>query len=304
MESKLPKEPQLSTNSMDPYEFNIVDMNASNLASHNAMMNSVHKPAVNKPKNKPPNSRTSKTKSDSTSPRLGQSGASNNNPSPTGSGAGIKRKRSSSGASSPGSASSNVTSVSLQNTMIGGLSLATANTSPIIAPCVPNVNLGSNIGRISASVATSKAGQVTKNNIIKDGSGINLLVTNMDQSVVNGQYVNITGNMLEMASNQVGIAMDDKGGGSKRNRSGGGNPKQNSSRQIASNVEGLCSISNNVMANLGQKTIILDKSILSVSPFQTSSVVPIANSAMSPPQASPSATASPFFRSVSDICFK
>ncbi|XP_064605517.1 uncharacterized protein LOC135470474 isoform X3 [Liolophura sinensis] len=289
VESKLPKEPQLSTNSMDPYEFNVVDMNASNLASHNAMMNSVHKAAVNKPKSKPPNSRTSKTKGDNTSPRLSQSGASNNNPSPTGSGTGIKRKRSSSGTSSPGSASSSVTSVSLQNAMIGGLSLATPNPSPIIAACVPNVNLSSNIGRISAA---SKAGQVTKNNIIKDGGGINLLVTNMEQSVVNGQYVNITGNMLEM-----GVAQDEKGGGSKKNRSGGGNPKQNSSRQVASNVEGLCSISNNVVANIAQKAIILDKSVLSMSPFQTSSVVPIANSAMSPPQASPSASASPFFRS-------
>ncbi|KAL8609902.1 hypothetical protein ACOMHN_016377 [Nucella lapillus] len=278
VESKLPKEPQMTINSKDPYEFNMVD---SGLAHQrpavsftiggpvNANSGLLGKPLL-KHKSKSLSSHSlsvtgltvssgvsatpttiaiptlaaallKPTKGPETSVGSGITGLPRGTVSlshPLGNPS-VKRKRSGSSQICSTSAAASGT-IQLQGAGMGlavatgaGMNLAGIDgvrvsqqqsavltpvtsvnshsaTAPLTAITIPSINLANaaTLG-LSAALPTSKQGQGQKTGIVKDFS---LVLTGIDPSLINGQYLNITGTQLaELAAMQaVNATAEDK----------------------------------------------------------------------------------------------
>lgn len=303
VESNLPKDPQILSNSKDPYEFNLID---SSHASHHhhqnvAVLNSSANRNIVKQKPKV-SSITNRTKSKdgvvATSVGSRSPGHSNNTIQ-TSSGA-LKRKRSGSATSSPSSVSSGVTTTQIPATIISSLSLNSHTNSPLTAIAIPNVNLsGTTLSHFNANLST---GKYPKNNILKD---VGFVVTGIDPSLVNGQYVNIGGTTAQLTS------VDEK----MLQQTHVITNKNNNPTKIVNNLEALQAIQkNNFIATVPQNAILMEGGAVqhgtTVLAPVTLAAAPSANSVVSlattisPPQSSPpTASPSPLFRSVSTTIF-
>lgn len=199
VESKLPKESQLSSNSKDPYEFTLIDQSAASRLGHSHLHNPVlnnNKPTV-KSKSKPSSSR-SKSKESSSS--AGAKSPAHLNNTMISNACGAKRKRSGSGSNAPSASPSTnnalLAGTALQSSIGSSLSTFTAmpnNTAPLTAIAIPSVNLSSStLSHYSAHLNDGK-NQTNQTALLKD---FNLVVRNIDpNSIVNGQYM--IGNVID-----------------------------------------------------------------------------------------------------------
>ncbi|XP_076447842.1 uncharacterized protein LOC143284758 isoform X2 [Babylonia areolata] len=275
VESKLPKEPQMSINSKDPYEFSMVDsglahqrptvsftisgpVNANSgllgkpLLKHKAKSLSSHSLSVT---GLAVSSGVSATPTTIAIPTLAAALLKPTKGPETSAGTNItglprgtvsltqpltnqsmKRKRSSSqitGTPASGTIQLQGTGVGLAVATGAGVNLAGIDggrvsqqqsavltpassvnshsaTTPLTAITIPSINLANaaTLG-LSAALPTSKQGPGQKASVIKDFS---LVLTGIDPSLVNGQYLNITGTQLaELAAVQaVNATAEDK----------------------------------------------------------------------------------------------
>lgn len=179
VESNLPKDPQLSGESKDPYDFTAIDPRTQQ--KHNPVLNSSHK-SGSKSKSKS-SANLNRSKSKDSVP--GSKSPAHTNSAIPASGAGVpplKRKRSggaltnSSPSSLTAAAAPVLTTVSLNNTSTG-----------LTAIAIPSVNLSNaTLGHFNANLSAAAAGKNAKNNIYKD---LGFVVTNLDSALVNGQYM-------------------------------------------------------------------------------------------------------------------
>ncbi|XP_022333263.2 uncharacterized protein LOC111130463 [Crassostrea virginica] len=179
VESNLPKDPQLSGESKDPYDFTAIDPRTQQ--KHNPVLNSSHK-SGSKSKSKS-SANLNRSKSKDSVP--GSKSPAHTNSAIPASGAGVpplKRKRSggaltnSSPSSLTAAAAPVLTTVSLNNTSTG-----------LTAIAIPSVNLSNaTLGHFNANLSAAAGGKNAKNNIYKD---LGFVVTNLDSALVNGQYM-------------------------------------------------------------------------------------------------------------------
>ncbi|XP_046372165.1 ataxin-7-like protein 1 isoform X1 [Haliotis rufescens] len=291
VESNLPKEPLLVTNSKDPYEFNMDDVSGG---SHNfiGMINSANKSA-SKPKSKSSSSsavssssssnRTSKSPRDSAGSRSpGSSSGSVVNANPA------KRKRSSGSQGGSGGLSSVTASINPNpaiSNVIGTMAALNTHTNPITAIAIPNLG-GATIGHFNPTL-TNKQNQVPKNNInIKD---FNLVLTGIDS--LNGQYI-ASAQLADLTTHQQVVTTDDKNT-VRRSRTISGNAKTTSGAKLTNNLDTLKTLHNN--------SVIMSQNAVLVDGLQGAVLAPVnlttlGNSSMATSQASPSTAPSPMFR--------
>ena len=191
MESNLPKDTQVNMNSKDPYDFQTLDTSGINQVQHfNTVLNPIDSSSA-KHKSRPSGGSKHKQKDSagSKSPAHATNSAIIN-----AIGNSAKRRRSG-GSVSTTSATlpTNLRNVSSNSTMqtvcaptvMGNITLNSQTNTPLIA--IPNVNLSSTtLSHISANLNSAKQ---PKNNIFKD---FGLVLTGLDGSLMNGQYLNIT----------------------------------------------------------------------------------------------------------------
>ena len=299
VESNLPKEPQLVTNSKDPYEFNMVDTTSGSSHSSNSVINSTNKGAV-KPKSKSSASKSSKPKDSGTkSPGLLSSTAGSSV---------AKRKRSSSIVPQVGhtlAATSNPSCGSLPNNNVMNMLYSHNNT---VAFSYPNVNLSSTtLNHFNTTLSTGKQTSPYKD--------LGFVVTGFDNRnyLVNGQYMNnacMSDTVMAQLPTQEERCSSSAGSGSvKRSHNGSvksscaGN-KTTSVLDSSSSSSSQSVSSNSLFASMPRNTTMyMDAgSVLAsvtLGATSNSTVVSLSNSAQSPTQPSPSATPSPHHRSVS-----
>ena len=311
VESKLPKEPHIATNSKDPYDFNLMDTSGVTYASINSgVVNSSHKIVAMKPKSKISTSTCAGNKSPKAT--LGsKSPGTTNMSSVCGSVNPIKRKRSGSGQGVVNATSLNTTvaSASQLSNIFGNIATIANTNSPITAIAIPNFG-GTTLGHFNATLTSNKQIQVPKNNIIKD---FNLVLTGIDPSMINGQVMNITTAQLADFAAQAQLvgrvsSADDKS--AKRSRIIGANSKHSptTAKLSTTNLDTFKTLQSNSVI-VPQNAVLVDNSLqghvltgpVSLATSGGSTIVSLGNATVTPPQASPSSTPSPMFRTVSVI---
>lgn len=296
VESNLPKEPQLVTNSKDPYEFNMVDTTSGSSHSSNSVINSTNKGAV-KPKSKSSASKSSKPKDSGTkSPGLLSSAAGSNV---------AKRKRSSSIVQQVGHTLAATSNPSCSNVANNVMNMLYSHNNAL-AFTYPNVNLSSTtLNHFNANLPTRKQPSSYKE--------LGFVVTGFDNRnyLVNGQYVNnacMPDTVMAQLPTQEERCSSSGGSGSvKRSHNGSvksscAGSKTTSVLDSSSSSSSQSVSSNSLFASVPRNTTMyMDAgSVLAsvtLGATSNSTVVSLSNSAQSPTQPSPSATPSPHHRS-------
>ncbi|KAK7503353.1 hypothetical protein BaRGS_00005274 [Batillaria attramentaria] len=186
-----------------------------------------------------------------------------------------------------------------------------AATTPITAITIPSVNLANaaTLG-LNATLPSTKQGQGQKGNIIKD---FNLVFTGIDPSLMNGQYVNISGAQLaELAAAQaVSATAEDKN--IKRSRLAAS--AKHGGHKVSGTLETLRALQGNSVLAVPPTTVLVDGSLQGtvLAPVSSlgaggasggstsSTFVALTSTAMTTSPSSSSITVTPtLFRAVSD----